>query len=305
MNDTIKTGLKSVRRHWQMYIIILLPIAYIIIFHYIPMYGLQLAFRRFYATRGIMGSPWVGFQYFEQFFKSPSSMRIILNTVGISLYSLVAGFPFPIFLAIGLNEIKGHFFKKSVQMITYAPYFISTVVMVGMILQALEPRIGIVNRLIVLLGGEAVNFMGKPEYFKSIYVWSGVWQNTGYYAVIYIAALSAVSQELREACIIDGATKVQRIWNVDIPGIIPTITIILIMNFGFIMNLGFEKVFLMQNSLNASSSEIIATYVYKVGLLSSDFSFATAVGLFNSVVNLVLLLTANFFAKKIGETSLW
>jgi putative aldouronate transport system permease protein len=300
-----KSGLKSIRLHWQMYIIILLPVIYIIVFHYIPMYGIQLAFKKFYATKGITGSPWVGFHYFEQFFKSPSNLRIIFNTFSISLYSIAAGFPFPILLAIGLNELKNSSFKKSVQMVTYAPYFISTVVMVGMILQILEPRVGIVNNIIKLLGGESINFMGKPEFFKSIYVWSGIWQNTGYSAVIYIAALSSVSMELREACIIDGANKFQRIMNVDIPGIMPTITIILILNFGFIMSVGFEKILLMQNSLNASASEIITTYVYKVGLISANFSFGTAIGVFNSIVNLVLLLGANFMAKRIGDTSLW
>jgi len=301
----INDDIKKIKLHWQMYLIILLPLAFIIVFHYAPMYGVQLAFKKFYVTKGITGSPWVGLRYFKQFFISPSNMRIILNTLSISFYTMVAGFPFPILLAIGLNEIQSRLFKKSAQMITYAPYFISTVVMVGIIIQVLEPRIGILNKLVTELGGTAVNYMGKPEYFKSVYVWSEVWQKTGYSAVIYVAALASVSQELIEASIIDGASRLQKIWHVDIPGIMPTITIILIVNFGFIMSVGFEKIFLMQNTPNASSSEIISTYVYKVGLISSDFSFATAVGLFNSIVNLILLATANFFARRFSETSLW
>lgn len=296
---------KSFRLHWQLYLLLLLPVAYIILFHYVPMYGATLAFKKYQVAKGILGSPWIGLQNFEQFFSSPSSWRIIKNTLIISLYSLVAGFSLPIILAIGLNEVRHRFFKKTVQMVTYAPYFISTVVLVGMLMQILDPRIGIFNQIITLFGGEAVNIMGKSEWFKSIYVWTGIWQGTGYAAVIYLAALSGVSKDLQEACVIDGASKFRRIWHVDLPSIRSTIIILLILNCGNIMNVGFEMVFLMQNNLNLSTSEIISTYVYKVGLINADFSFSTAIGLFNSVINLILLVSANYIARRWTDSSLW
>ncbi|WP_217595486.1 sugar ABC transporter permease [Cohnella sp. GbtcB17] len=291
--------------HWQLYVILLPPLLYVIIFHYIPMYGIQLAFKQFQAMSGIGGSPWVGFKHFDQFFNSPSSWRIIRNTVGISLYSLAAGFAFPILLAVALNEVRGRFFKKTVQMVTYAPYFISTVVLVGMLMQILDPRIGVINQFITLFGGDPVNLMGKAAYFKSIYVWTTIWQGTGYSAVIYLAALSGVSKDLQEACVIDGASKLRRIWHVDLPAIRPTIVILLVLSFGNVMNVGYEMIFLMQNSLNLTTSEIISTYVYKVGLVNANFSFSTAIGLFNSVINLILLVAANYAAKKFTDSSLW
>jgi ABC-type polysaccharide transport system permease subunit len=301
----IASSLRRASRHWQLYLIILLPLAYIIIFNYVPMYGIQLAFKRFSPSKGILGSPWVGLRYFDSFFSSPSSLRIIWNTLSVSLYSLVVGFFFPIFLAICLNETKSKGFKQTAQMVTYAPYFISTVVMVGMVLQFLDPRLGIVNKIIALFGGAETNLMGEPGAFQSIYVWSGLWQTIGYSAIIYLAALAGVSPELQEAAIIDGCNRAQRIWNVDLPSIMPTIIIMLIMSFGFIMSVGFEKVFLMQNDMNLSASEIISTYTYKVGVVNANFGYATAVGLFNSVVNVVLLISANTIAKRAGQPGLW
>jgi len=298
-------ALKKIVKHWQLYVIILPPLLYIVIFHYIPMYGVQLAFKQYRVMEGITGSPWAGLKHFEQFFSSPSSWRIIGNTLTISLYSIAAGFAIPILLAVALNEVRARFFKKTVQMVTYAPYFISTVVLVGMLMQVLDPRIGIVNQLLGLFGIEPVNFMGKPGMFKSIYVWTGIWQGTGYAAVIYLAALAGVSKDLQEACVIDGATKVQRIWHVDLPSIRPTIVILLVLSFGGVMNVGFEMIYLMQNNLNISTSEIISTYVYKVGLINSNFSFSTAIGLFNSFINLILLATANWAARRYTESSLW
>lgn len=297
--------IKKLRRSWQLYVILLLPLAEVILFSYVPMYGIMLAFKRYRIRDGILGSPWIGLEMFRQFFSAPSSFRVIFNTILISLYSIVAGFPFPILLAVALNEAGSKYFKKTVQMVTYAPYFISTVVMVSMIMQILDLRIGIVNKIIVLLGGNAVNFMGIPKLFSSVYVWSGVWQGTGFSAIIYLAALSGVSSELQEAAIVDGASRVKRIWHVDLPCIMPTIVILLILSVGGIMSVGFEKIYLMQNSLNMSASEVISTYVYKVGLINSDYSFSTAVGLFNSVINLILLVFANTFARKFSETSLW
>ena len=284
---------------WQLYVILLLPFLWILIFNYGPLYGLQIAFKKYSPRAGIWGSKWVGLKYFEQFFSSQISWQIIKNTLVISLYSIVASFPIPILLALGFNEVKNIRFKKTVQMITYAPYFISTVVLVGMMMMLMETRVGIVNRLLGLIGIGPINFMGDPKLFRHVYVWSGVWQTSGYNCIVYIAALAGISSELQEAAVIDGASKIQRIWHVDLPCIRPTITIILIMGFGF------EKVFLMQNSLNTSTSEIISTYVYKVGMQSSNFGLSTAIGLLSSLVNLVLLGMANVVAKKVGDTSLW
>jgi putative aldouronate transport system permease protein len=296
---------KLIRKHWQYYLIFAAPLLYVIIFGYIPMGGILLAFKSYRITQGILGSPWAGLRYFEQFFNSPRFWTLLQNTLSISIYSLLAGFPIPIIFALMLNETTSLRFKRSVQLVTYAPYFISTVVMVSIIMQFLDPRIGFINRIIVLLGGQARNFMGQASIFQSIYVWSGIWQNTGYAAIIYIAALSSIDPTLYEAAFMDGASRFRKMIHIDIPGLLPTIVILLILSVGGIMNVGFEKVFLMQNALNLSNSEIIATYVYKIGILSSQFSFGTAVGLFNSVINLILIAAVNQIARRIGETSLW
>ena len=296
---------KRIKNHWRFYLIIFLPLAYIVIFAYLPMPGILMAFERYSPSKGILGSPWVGLRYFKQFLSSPSSLTVIWNTLAIGVYSLVAGFPFPILLAIGLNEVGAKGFKKTVQMVTYAPYFISTVVMVGMLMQILDLRSGIVNQVISAMGFEPINFMGRPKMFRSIYVWSGIWQGTGYSAIIYLAALAGVSKELQEAAIVDGASRIKRIWHVDLPAIRSQIVILLIFNVGSVMNVGYEKVYLMQNSLNASTSEVISTFVYKVGLINADYSFSTAVGLFNSLVSILLLTGTNFIAKKLTDTGLW
>jgi putative aldouronate transport system permease protein len=296
---------RLIRKHWQYYLLFSVPLLYVLIFAYVPMGGILLAFKTYRISVGILRSPWAGLHYFEQFFTSPVFWMLLKNTLGLSVYSLVAGFPMPILLALMLNETTSLKFKKTVQMVTYAPYFISTVVMVSIIMQFLDPRIGFANRVIVLLGGQARNFMGVERLFQSIYVWSGIWQSTGYAAIIYIAALSGIDPTLYEAAYIDGASRLQKVIHIDLPGILPTVVILLILSIGNIMNVGFEKVFLMQNPLNLGTSEIIATYVYKLGILSAQFSFGTAVGLFNSVVNLVLIVSVNQIARRIGETSLW
>ncbi|OUS67696.1 sugar ABC transporter permease [Paenibacillus sp. MY03] len=281
------------------------PILFFIVFSYMPMYGVLLAFKNYRVIDGIWHSPWVGLKYFEQFFQSPSNWRMIKNTILISVYSILAGFPVPIILAIALNEVRSTLYKKTVQMVTYAPYFISTVILVGMVFQFLDPHAGIVNRMIGLFGIEAQNFMGRPEMFKTIYILIGIWAGSGYAAIIYLAALAGVSKDLQEAAIIDGASLLRRIWHVDLPHIRPTIVILLILSIGNIMSVGFEMIYLMQNALNISTSEVISTYVYKIGLVNSNFSFSTAVGLFNSVINLVLLIMANYLARKTGNSSLW
>jgi len=292
---------------WQLYLLFLLPMIYIVLFHYVPMYGAQIAFRDFRINEGITNSPWAGFKHFIRFFESHDFLVIMRNTLGISIYNLVAGFPFSILLAVLLNYARNDHFKKTVQMVTYAPYFISTVVMVSMVLEFLSPRTGIINEIITLMGHESINFMGTPEYFKSIYVWSGIWQGTGYGAIIYLAALAGIDPTLHEAAIVDGATKVQRIWHIDLPGILPTAVILLIMNTGHILNTGYEKILLMQNPLNMRTSQVIDTFVYQVGFSSQivDYSYPTAVGLFKSIINLILLITVNKISGKLSQTSLW
>lgn len=293
------------RKSWRLWVIISLPLAWLLLFRYQPMYGAQIAFRNFSIIDGIIGSPWVGLANFRRFFDSYQFARIISNTIGLSLFHFFAGFPLPIILAISLNEATSRRLRKTVQMVTYAPHFISTVVMVAIIMQFLDPRIGIITKLVRSLGFEAGNIMGNAGLFKTIYVVSDLWQQTGYGSIIYLAALSSIDPTLHEAAIVDGANRWQRIRHIDVPGILPTAVILLILRMGQIMNVGFEKVFLLQNPLNLRTSEVIATYVYKVGLIQADFAFSSAVGLFNSVINMALLLIVNRIARRLGETSLW
>ena len=299
--------LRAITRNWELYLLALVPTVYIIVFHYVPMYGAQIAFRRFIPALGIWDSPWVGVSNFTRFFGSYQFVSLLRNTITITVYGLVAGFPVPIVLAFLLHYCPLHRYKKTVQMTTYAPYFISTVVMVGILLRMLALRNGIVNNLIGVLGIPAVNWMGDPGLFYHVYVWSGVWQTMGWGSIIYLAALAGVDPELHEAARVDGATMVQRIRHVDFPSILPTIVIILILTSGQILSVGFEKIFLMQNSLNIGLSEVIQTYVYKIGLASAspNFSYASAIGLFASVVSFLLLLIVNRIAARVGETSLW
>lgn len=293
------------RRNWQLYLLLLPVVAYFIIFHYMPMCGLQIAFRNYSVRLGIWHSKWVGLKHFQRFFRSYYSMEVISNTLLISLYSLAVGMPFPILLALSMNEVRCKAFKRTVQTVTYAPYFISTVVMCSMIFLFLSPQNGVINRVIMAFGGESVYFMGKPGLFKTIYVLTSVWQYAGWNSIIYMAALSGIDPQLHEAATIDGAGRFKRIWHINIPGILPTVVIMLILNCGSIMSVGFEKIFLLQNDLNRSSSEVISTLVYQQGLIQNDFSYSTAVSLFNSVVNCILLGTVNWVARRVGETSLW
>ncbi|MBB6022485.1 putative aldouronate transport system permease protein [Paenibacillus sp. JGP012] len=297
--------IRSLKKHWELYLLVLPPVLYLLIFKYIPMVGVQIAFKDFSVVKGIWGSPWVGFKHFEAFFESPNFWLLIKNTIGISFYSLLAGFPIPILLALALNEIRTGYFKKTVQMVTYAPHFISTVVMVSIIILMLSPHVGVVDKLFSMLGFPMTNFMGIPEYFKSIYVWSGVWQGMGYSSIIYIAALAGVDPSLYEAAKMDGASRLRKIWHIDLPTLVPVTVIMLILSLGSIMGVGFEKIYLMQNPLNTSASEVISTYVYKVGLIGANFSFSSAVGLFNSVINLILLIIVNSISRKVSENSLW
>lgn len=295
---------KRIKKTWQLWIFVLPALVGLLIFSYGPMYGIVLAWKDYSPINGILGSRNVGFDHFERFFRSPYFIEIIRNTLVISIYGLVVGFPIPILLALGLNQVRSLKFKKTIQTVTYAPYFISTVVLVGIINIVFADK-GFVNQFLSLFGKESILFMGNAKYWRHIYVWTGVWQGMGWNAIIYIAALAGVSPELHEAAIIDGATKLQRIIYIDLPSIAPTIVITLILSAGSVMSVGFEKAFLMQNSLNAEVSEIIATYIYKVGLLSGQYGFSTAVGLFNSVINCILLLSVNKIAKKMGQSSIW
>ncbi len=297
--------LRDIKLNYDLYLMTIPVVLYFLVFHYFPMYGVTIAFKDFNAVQGLLRSPWVGFKHFERFFRSYNFWVLLKNILGISIYSQIVSFPLPILFAIMLNEIRYVRFKKTVQMITYAPHFISTVVMVGMIITFLSPNNGIVNQVIKLLGFEPVFFMAKPEYFKSIYVFSGVWQGLGWGTIIYIAALSGIDKEIQEAAIVDGASKLRRIINIDIPCIMPTAIIILIMNMGSIMSVGFEKVFLMQNSLNMTTSDVISTYVYRVGIQGGEFSFSAAIGLFNAVINFGLLFIVNRIAKNASGISLW
>ena len=295
---------KDLKKCWQLYIFLIPAVAGLILFSYVPMYGILLAFKDYNPFDGIWGSEWVGMEYFVRFFRSPYFKVLLKNTLTISIYGLLVGFPIPIILALGLNQVRNLKFKKTVQTITYAPHFISTVVMVGILNIVLADQ-GFVNAILNMLGKDSILFMGVEKYWRHIYVWSGVWQGMGWSAIIYIAALAGVSPELHEAAIIDGANKLQRIIHIDLPAIKPTIVITLILNCGSIMGVGFEKAFLMQNPMNTGVSEVIATYVYKTGLIAGDYGFSTAVGLFNSLVNCILLLSVNAAAKKLGESSIF
>lgn len=296
---------RSGRKYWQLYLCLIPVLAYFIIFHYLPMYGVQIAFRDFNALDGVMGSPWAGLKHFERFFNSYYFKRLLVNTLVLSLYQLVVTFPMPIILAIMLNELNSNKFRKTMQMVTYAPHFLSVVVVVGMMFNMFSPRTGIVNHLLSALGMEPIFFMSEPGCFRHLYVWSGVWQNTGWSPIIYIAAIAGIDSSLYEAAIVDGASRLKRIWHITLPGLLPTAIILLIMQCGSIMSIGFEKVYLMQNDLNLETSQIISTYVYEAGLQEAQFSFAAAIDLFNSVINCILLVIVNTISKKVSDTSLF
>lgn len=298
-----KSKMKS--SNWQFWAIIAVPVIYAIIFAYIPMGGIIIAFKNYSIRKGFLGSEWVGLKYFKQFLTSTSSMTVIKNTFAIGIYSMIAGFPIPILLAIGINEVKNRVFKKTVQMVTYAPYFISAVVLVGIMMQMMDLRSGIINVLLQKIGIGPINFFGDASVFRSLYVWSGIWQTAGYSSIIYVAALSGVSPELQEAAIVDGASRLQRIAHVDIPSIRPTIIIMLIFSCANICSIGMDKIYLMQTPLNTSVSEVISTFVYKVGVVNADYGFSTAAGLFQSLIAFTLLVTVNQICKKVTESSLW
>lgn len=300
---------RSLKRDWQLYMFMILPIAYIIVFKYVPLWGVQISLKDFVAKKGIAGSEWADplFKHFLMFFKDYNFVRVIKNTLTLSLYGLIAGFPLPIIFALSLNYLNNKVFKKTIQMITYAPHFISTVVMVGMLMAFFQTRTGIVNQLLTMFGFEQFDFFGSKGVFPHMYVWSQVWQGLGFSSIIYIATLAGIDPSLHEAAIVDGANKLQRMWHIDLPGIMPTAIILLTLNLGRILQVGFEKALLMQNPINMSESEIISTYVYKVGMASSlpRYSYSTAIGLFQSAVGFVLIIIFNNISKKLTNSSLF
>lgn len=297
--------IKMAKRNYMLYLMILPMFVYIVIFHYWPMYGVQIAFRNFNFADGISGSPWVGMKWFNYFFKSPQFSVVIANTLVLTIYDLLVGFPIPIILAIMMHSISSKRFRRVAQTITYLPHFISVIVLVGMMSCFFSVSGGWVNSLIKTFGGEPKQFMGDAKYFRHMYVWSGVWQQMGWNSIIYLAALTAIDPGLHEAAMIDGANKFQRICHIDLPGIASTIAIMLILRFGSIMSLGFDKVFAMQNSLNSSVSSVISTYVYDMGMIKFKYSFSAAISLFNNLINFVLLAIVNTVSSKLSGNSLW
>lgn len=298
---------KRISRNWGLYLLLLPSLVLLILFAYKPMYGVVIAFKNYKNSLGILGSPWADplFKNFQRFFNSYQCEATIRNTLRLSLYSLVVGFPIPIILALMINQITAMRFRRTFQTILYLPHFISTVVMVGLLLIWLSPSSGLVGAFYRLLGKDAPNVMTSASGFPSIYVWSDVWQHSGWDSIVFLAALSSIDPTLYEAATVDGATRWQKMRYIDLPLLMSTACIMLILRAGNLMNVGFEKVFLMQNDLNMSTSEIIATYVYKMGLRNSQYAVSTAVNLFNNLVNFVLLLLVNCVTRKLGETSLF
>ena len=307
MQSTRYRSVRRITRNWGLYLLLLPSLVLLVMFAYKPMYGIIIAFKDYKNSLGIMGSPWSDplFKNFMRFFNSFQCEATIRNTLWLSLYSMLAVFPIPIMLALMINQITAKRFRKGFQTILYLPHFISTVVMVGLLLIWLSPSTGLIGTIYRIFGKEAPNLMGMASAFPSLYVWSDIWQHAGWDSIIFLAALSSIDPTLYEAATVDGASRWQKLIYIDLPLILPTACIMLILRAGNLMNVGFEKVFLMQNDLNMQTSEVIATYVYKMGLKNSQYSVSTAVNLFNNVINFVLLILVNGVTRKLGDTSLW
>lgn len=305
MRSKSKT-LMLMKKNWLLYVFLLPAIVYMISFKYVPMYGIQIAFKDYTPAKGFSDSEWVGLKWFIKFINTPRFWQILKNTLSLSLYSMVLNFPLPIALALILNNVQNQKWKKFAQTVTYMPHFLSTVVMVGMISVFFSPRAGFVNTLLSYFGGSGnTYFMGIPKYFPHLYVWSGVWKGMGWGSVIYMAALAGVDPSLHEAAMIDGANKFKRIIHIDLPSIMPTMITMLILKCGDVMSVGYEKVYLMQNDLNISTSEVVSTYVYKMGLMRQQYSYSSAIGLFENVISFILLVTVNKIVKKLSGSGLW
>lgn len=299
-----KTWLHA-RQCWELYLFLIPAVVLIFIFSYVPMYGILIAFKDYKASLGVWGSKWVGLKHFTRMLSLPKMKTVVTNTFYISALSIVMGFPFPVFLALVLNQIRSNGYKRVIQTITYMPHFISTVVIVGMLSVFLSTKNGIYKYFCDLLAAKPINLMGSKAHFRWLYIFSGIWQHTGWNAIIYLAALSGIDTQLYEAAAIDGANRWQRMIHIDIPSIVPTMIILLILDSGSVLSVGFEKIFLMQNASNLTVSEVISTYTYKMGLQSMQFSFSTAVNLLNTLVNFVMLMIVNFIARKTSDYSLW
>ena len=303
----IKAWERSFRKYWQLYLLLIPVIAYFLIFKYTPMVGVQIAFRNYKFSKGIWNSKWIGLEHFERFFSSSQSLDIILNTFVLSLLSLLFCFPLPIILALIINELRSSQAKKVLETITYAPHFISTIVVVGMLTAMCSPSTGIIHHLLVsagiLKGGEYL--MASSQYFRLMYIVSDIWKDCGWNAIIFISALAAIDPTLYEAATVDGASRFKQLIHVTFPGILPTVIIMLILESGKVLNVGFEKAYAMQTDLNLSVSEVISTYTYKIGLERFEYDYATAIGLFNSVVSFTLLIIINSLSKRVSQTSLW
>ncbi|MEO5321118.1 ABC transporter permease subunit [Arthrobacter sp. CC3] len=302
---SLSLRLKRVSRAWQLYVLLAPAVIYILVFKYWPMYGVQIAFKNYNPADGFTDSPWVGLTHFIRFVNSYQFGQVVGNTLWIAVLGLLLAFPIPIILALLVNQLQSERFKKFTQTVLYSPAFISTVVVVGIMFVVLSPRSGLVNNAIQLGGGEPVFFMGSAEWFRPIYVMSDVWQNAGFSMIVYLAALAAIDPALHDAAKVDGASKLQRIRHIDLPGIMPVVTILFILAIGNLLNVGFEKALLMQTPLNISTSEIIQTYVYHAGLQQAQFSYSAAIGLFNSLLNLALLLVFNTIARRANQATLW
>lgn len=298
---------KSLKRYWQMYLLLILPIIYIVVFKYVPMLGLQIAFKDFSLRKGIWKSAWVGLEHFQRFFSSSRSWDIIWNTLCLGVLTLVCCFPMPIILALIFNEIRSKRFMKTLQTVTYAPHFISTIVVCGMVVSMLAPSTGIVNTLLIKLGvlDEPFYFMGSAAAFRPIYIISEIWKDSGWGAIMYVSALAAIDQSLYEAAEVDGASRWKQLLHITLPGIMPTIIIMLILETGKVLNIGYEKVYALQNDLNLATSEVISTFTYKQGIESLEYDYSTAIGMLNSVVSFILLITVNNISKKFSKNSLF
>lgn len=305
LGDRRRAFARALKKDRVLILMVLPVVIHFLIFKYYPMYGNIIAFKNYSPVLGINGSHWAGLKYFEQFFNSPYFFRVIRNTVLISLYSLLWGFPIPVIFALLTNELRNGAYRRVVQSLSYIPYFISTVVVAGMLFNFLSPSTGIVNTVIRAFGGEPVHFLMEPEWFRTVFIASGIWQGFGWSSIVYIAALAGVSPELYEAATMDGAGRLQKIWHVSIPSILPTIVITLILNIGSFMSVGYEKIILLYNPVTMEVADVISSYVYRVGLVESNTSLGAAVGLFNAAINLVLVWSANRVARRISNVSLW
>ncbi len=296
---------RALKRDKNLYLMFLPIFVWYVIFCYIPLYGIALAFREFVPGAGIFGGEWVGFQYFNQFFSTPYFWRVIRNTVLINVYSLLWGFPIPIIFALCITEVRSKVVQRTVQTVSYLPYFISTVVVCGMIKQFLAPTNGIVNQLIVMLGGDTIDFLSRPEWFRTVYIASDIWQGFGFSSIIYIATIGGIDPQLYEAAQIDGITKFKEIWYITLPGLLPLIMMQLLLSLGSILGVGFQKIYLLYNNLTKEVADVISTYVYERGIISNQYSYSTAVGLFQSLIGFVLTFIANKASKKATNYGLW